>query len=345
MRHTCTTLLPALLCVILPPLSFGADDTAALKQRLHTAAKESALDTPDLKPWHLLLSFQLLDSKGQPGESGTIEEWWAAPHLHKTVYTSPSYNNTEVVNEKGLYKLSPDAYPPETLALVLDQIVHPMSDETEIEDSKPDLRKQVFGKVPLDCIMLDQKIANLAFPPLGLFPTFCFDRDKTTLRLSFSNGSILMGSNLMGIFQGKSVAIDQDVIIDKVPVIKAHVEKLSGSKLLPTDFLPTPEMVSIDERAVQVPGGVIAASAVKKVPPIYPERAKANHSSGTVILHALIGTDGRIHHLTLVSSPDPDLALASFAAVRSWTYKPYLLNGKPTMVDTTISVNFRIGPA
>jgi protein TonB len=48
--------------------------------------------------------------------------------------------------------------------------------------------------------------------------------------------------------------------------------------------------------------------------------------------------------MKLISTPDPDLAIAALAAVRQWTYKPYLLNGEPTELQTTITVNFNFGP-
>src|ERR1700712_6114225 len=109
------------------PICLFADNSAALKQRLHEAELHSSLDEAGLKPWHLLISFKLLDAKGQSTESGTIEEWWAGPQQHKTVFTSPSFTNTELVNDQGLYKSVPDLYPPELLAVVQSQIVHPMA--------------------------------------------------------------------------------------------------------------------------------------------------------------------------------------------------------------------------
>jgi protein TonB len=57
-------------------------------------------------------------------------------------------------------------------------------------------------------------------------------------------------------------------------------------------------------------------------------------------MHAIIGRDGRVHKLTLISYGDGELAMASLYAVRQWTYKPYILNGEPTEVDTTITVNY-----
>ena len=65
---------------------------------------------------------------------------------------------------------------------------------------------------------------------------------------------------------------------------------------------------------------------------------------GTVIMSAVIGTDGRIHRLEVIVSPDPALSSAARDAVQTWVYPPYLLNGKPVLVETTISVNFNFGP-
>ena len=190
--------------------------------------------------------------------------------------------------------------------------------------------------------MLDQKIVSAGFPPLGLFPTYCLGRDKNSLRMSLTSGSVVMVRNAMGKFQGKSVAVSESVSIDNLPVARAHVEKLTGATLTASDFVPTTDLTRIDEHPAQLPWGVTAGSVLRKINPVYPESAKAKNVSGTIVLRAIIGTDGRIHRLTLVSSPDPDLAMASFAAVRKWTFKPYLVNGRPTMVDTTIKVNFAI---
>jgi protein TonB len=43
-----------------------------------------------------------------------------------------------------------------------------------------------------------------------------------------------------------------------------------------------------------------------------------------------------------MSATYPDFVIAAIAAVRQWVYRPYLLNGEPTEVDTTITVNFAL---
>jgi TonB family protein len=92
-------------------------------------------------------------------------------------------------------------------------------------------------------------------------------------------------------------------------------------------------------------GDVEAAKLVKKVQPLYPEAAKAAGAQGVVILHAVIGLDGRPLSLRVMNKDvDADLARASVEAVSQWRYQPTLLNGESIEVDTTIKVNFTLAP-
>ena len=81
---------------------------------------------------------------------------------------------------------------------------------------------------------------------------------------------------------------------------------------------------------------------VRNVYPAYPAEAKAAGAQGSVVLHAIIGTDGNIQSLNVLSSASPLLDQAALDAVRQWTYRPYLLNGTPVEVDTQITVNFTL---
>ena len=92
---------------------------------------------------------------------------------------------------------------------------------------------------------------------------------------------------------------------------------------------------------VRVASGVVAGLRLHTVQPIYPPEAKAGRVQGRVILHAIIDKDGRIKSLTVVSGPK-ELIQAASGAVEQWTYRPYLLEGKPIEVDTTIEVNFAL---
>ena len=91
-----------------------------------------------------------------------------------------------------------------------------------------------------------------------------------------------------------------------------------------------------------VSSGVIAGNKVAGSSPVYPAIAKAAHVSGTVVLHAVISRAGTIQSLGVVSGPEL-LRASAVSAVQDWRYRPYLLNGEPTEVDTTITVNFSFG--
>jgi TonB family protein len=322
-----------------------AQNTAALVERLNRAAAVNSIDDVQMKPWHLKLSFQLYDAKGSPTEKGAIEEWWAEPSKAKTVYTSPSYTSTEIRTKDGFYRSKGASYVPSLMELVLRQVVHPMPSERDIADSKPDLRKEAPGKTPMDCIMLAQQIKNVAYAPLGLFPTYCFDRDTDLLRLSYNFGSQLVVRNKVGTFRQRTVVIDQTTVQNTTTEVSAHLDVLQSFVATEGDFAPSADLEEVKANdAAMVPSGVMAGQKISGVNPSYPENARRNHISGSVILRARIGDDGRIHSLKVIATPDADLAIAALTAVRTWTYKPYLLNGEPVEVDTQITVNFAFGP-
>ena len=83
---------------------------------------------------------------------------------------------------------------------------------------------------------------------------------------------------------------------------------------------------------------------LKKVQPQYPAVAKSAGVQGQVVLHAIIAKDGTIESLEAVSGPEM-LKGAAIDAVKQWVYQPYLLNGMPQRVDTTITVNFQLTPS
>ena len=92
---------------------------------------------------------------------------------------------------------------------------------------------------------------------------------------------------------------------------------------------------------IRVGANVQSANLIKQVKPAYPPLAKAARIQGTVQLDARIGKDGTVQNLTVISGP-PLLIQAAIAAAQQWQYKPTLLNGEPTEVQTTISIDFTL---
>ena len=92
---------------------------------------------------------------------------------------------------------------------------------------------------------------------------------------------------------------------------------------------------------IRVGGQVQQANLIRKVTPQYPALAKQARIQGVVRFTAIIGKDGTIQNLQLVSG-HPLLVEAAKQAVSQWQYKPTLLNGDPVEVVTTIEVNFTL---
>lgn len=327
--------------LLIPFGRLHAENRAAISARLQSADNANVLDDATLRPWHLKVSFQLFDAKGKPTEQGTLEEWWAGQDKDKRIYTSPSYTATEIQTQDGLYRSIGVGAVPERLDIVRQQVVHPMPSKEDEAGAKPVLRRWNFGKVQLDCIMLSLPIEDGTPAPLGLFPTYCLGHDKDTLRASFNFGSLVIMRNSIGVFQSRTVATDITAMMNNVTVLSSHVEKLEGMALPDADFLPgtglkkIPDIVHVSSEKTRG-----ALWRLSNVDPHYPAGASARHATGTVAMRALIGTDGQIYKLRLLSVPDSDLAIAALTAVRQWTFKPYLLNGEPVAIGAKIEVNF-----
>ncbi len=97
---------------------------------------------------------------------------------------------------------------------------------------------------------------------------------------------------------------------------------------------------------VRVSSSVMQGLVVSKVPPSYPPSARQARIQGSIILTVHIDKSGDVESMQLVSG-HPMLAPAAIDAVKQWKYQPYLLNGEPVAVETTVTVNFTLagGPA
>src|SRR6185437_879671 len=93
---------------------------------------------------------------------------------------------------------------------------------------------------------------------------------------------------------------------------------------------------------IRVSPGVTQGLKVHDVMPQYPQMAKIARVQGPVVLAAVIGKDGTIQNLHVISTASPLLNQSALEAVKQWRYRPYILNGEPVEVDTTITVNFTL---
>ncbi len=116
---------------------------------------------------------------------------------------------------------------------------------------------------------------------------------------------------------------------------------ISAPNVSTEEVAVTAPSVAGDIGRVRMGGNVAAAKLVNRVQPIFPIAARQSGIQGVVRLHAIIGKDGTIRQLQVISGP-PLLVTAALDAVRQWVYQPTSLEGKPVEVDTEIDVNFQL---
>lgn len=108
-----------------------------------------------------------------------------------------------------------------------------------------------------------------------------------------------------------------------------------------SEHRPGPSVRSEPQVKTRVSQGVMDGLLVGPVTPDYPPIAREMGVEGTVILQASISKTGTIENLRVVSGPEL-LQRAAINAVSQWRYRPYLLNGEPVEVETTVNVRFTL---
>jgi len=103
----------------------------------------------------------------------------------------------------------------------------------------------------------------------------------------------------------------------------------------------SPIIVQAPRAPKTISSGVAVGLLIHKVIPVYPAIPRTMRLEGTVVLQATISKSGAIENLRVVSGPAL-LQQAALDAVKQWQYKPYMLNGEPVEVETTVNVEFKL---
>jgi protein TonB len=133
------------------------------------------------------------------------------------------------------------------------------------------------------------------------------------------------------------------------PVIGTGINPLARDSGGPLNGIPDsignaapPQVRVTPSRKSVISSGVMEGRKLSGAEPRYPTIAIAAHMQGVVLLAATISKVGTIENLRVMSG-SPMLAPAAVDAVQTWRYRPYLLNGEPVEVETTVRVIFNLG--
>ena len=97
-----------------------------------------------------------------------------------------------------------------------------------------------------------------------------------------------------------------------------------------SNCIPLPTVVRISPQVMQ-------SHLLKRVEPAFP--AETQPVEGTLVLRLRVDKDGNVYKVEKVTGPDAFVAPV-IEAVKAWKYEPYLLNGAPVEVETTVELKF-----
>jgi len=102
----------------------------------------------------------------------------------------------------------------------------------------------------------------------------------------------------------------------------------------------TAETVQSPRPEVQVPAAVMEKLVIHRVDPEYPPAGRPARLQGVIALELIVGRDGSVLNVKALNGPDI-LAKAAVEALRWWRFEPYVVEGKPVIVETTVAVEFK----
>lgn len=311
---------------------------------------------PALKPWHLKASYQIYDEKGASTMKGTFEYWWASPKLWRVRWTRPDAEHNEWHTADGkIAELATGGNLNYYEYRLRSALLEPLPKPGDLDPDKFWLKREEIklnpnASVGFPCIEvmphMNWKTSDVS---LGLFPTYCFDPSQPVLRFQSSLGNLSIQYSRFGKTQNHILA--QEVLfqehtrkiltaqVDQINAIASTNEALTPSADAKTR---TPDVPPSGKGKKVVAPGEMQGKLLSKVQPVYPGDAEHAHITGTVVLKAIIGRDGQVHELNVLSAPWPSLAASALQAVSQWRYKPYMINGDPADIETTVNVVYEI---
>ena len=168
--------------------------------------------------------------------------------------------------------------------------------------------------------------------------TLCFSSSGEIVSSdSTSSGSVYEYSDFSA-FGGRSFPRKLRVTKRGIPLIGAEVDDLAGETSSSAELF-LPPAGAVEKQACEHP---TQPKLVSKVSPTYPMSARQQHHEGSVIIFAVIETDGSVQNTAVIQTAGTDLDEAALTAVKQWRYSPTTCGNTPISEETEITVNFTL---
>jgi hypothetical protein len=301
-----------------------------LQTWLGTEAALNGLQSTDVQPWHIVITYDEFDEDGDNVHSGTYEEWWAGPKEYKRTYRSDNFNQTDYATDRGLFRSGDQRWPDRFELQVRDEVIAPFSYATTLRGVRATRVERTFSGNNLLCVLIEKSSMELSDPT-----QYCFEPGGSVLRYSRGFGWFQTAYNRIVAFQGRNVAQDVDVTDGGKPHLKLQVKTVElVSHVNEADFTPPPDAVG------PIGGRIsgVAPTLIKWPPPQIPESLRGQHFS--VQVEFVIGTNGHVISANAVSGPK-DGRKACEDSLRKSLWEPYVVLDKPVEVQAKTECDFQ----
>ncbi len=345
-----------IVAAMLPCISTKAED---ITTRVKKAVERNTLDQPGTKPFHLKAilspSFERDNSSGRSGE---VEIWWFSPDNWRREVRSPEFHQIEIVHDGKVWQKNEGDYFPEWLRETAVALVKPVPDlDKTLRYVKTGEEKNLGG-------------THVSWVEMGTDGTVKTGEEKHQL-VETHVSWVVMGTDgtvSKGIGAGLDLApngvtfasgIGYDAGLSELTdfhgryiarkvtsggggaEVTARVTSLedlneSPSRLLdpgPNPSDPILETAVVDEIAVRknlLPQEVSGWPTLEQGP-----------LEGVLLAEVVIDREGKIRDMGSLLSDNPGLSDAARDRIRRMRFKPYLVNGLPAQVVTTITMPFK----
>jgi TonB family protein len=333
LKHVAWLLSLAMLCVpsfgaqTIPPSQSesASSDDAAWQRYLHILRTSTLEWSSPSEPFLLKVEYQLYDLDGKPTVKGTAEESWTETDGRQIRIQSPTLviGDEPPADRYAIY--TRESY---LVHQALRALARPFPSVTERKDFAMDEFHQTLSNSELSCFSLIQPGTTRNSNSVA----YCTDADNRIVAVTGPLYVVEQGDFRR--YRGHEVPNDLKLSYEGKPAVAVHVTELDPLPASPASKSKTMQAPT------RVPADIVSGLRLKTKEPKYPAIAKAAHIQGVVLITGVITTQGTIAALDVIASPDKTLTQAARDAVKTWTYRPYLLNGVPTEVETTINVNF-----
>ncbi len=334
-------ILPAVLCPLLWIASAAAQDKAdANMATLQKARELSTLHQAGTPQYRLQASFETYNYKGEPDGKGIVTEVYIREGLwQRRILYRDKHSAVTSVDGTQRTVSDPDFQTTFPLGHVIEDLFAPIPKQSSLEGYKFKSKALKTDAFSLNCV-IGTPVHQAATDSPAQNETYCVDLDPAILRVIEGHHNVVFTFNRVVRFG--AVYVPAEITMMEAGKMRAHihVDAIVASNLSEKDIILPPADVG---GAQQVDKTVIASHKISGATPRYPDEAKRQHISGTVVMHVMIDKEGHIRDMELISASSELLVDSAMEAVRTWTYTPYLVNGAPAEVDTNITTNYSFG--